>query len=84
MAPSVPAQAAYNFTRDLTLGSTGADVTALQQMLISSGYLKMPSGVAYGYFGQLTREAVAAWQKANGITPPIGYFGPKSREQIKK
>jgi hypothetical protein len=71
----------YSFTRDLTVGSKGADVTALQQILVSGGYLKMPTGVAYGYFGSLTKTAVAAWQKAAGV-PNTGYFGPKSRAAI--
>ena len=31
----------FNFTRDLTVGSKGADVTALQQVLISKGFLKI-------------------------------------------
>ncbi len=71
-----------NFARNLTVGSTGTDVTALQQVLVDQGYLKMPKGVAYGYFGQLTKEALAAWQKANNVTPSVGYFGPKSRAKI--
>jgi hypothetical protein len=71
----------YSFTKDLTLGSKGADVTALQQFLAGGGYLKMPAGVAYGYFGSLTKTAVAAWQKAAGVSA-TGYFGPKSRAAI--
>lgn len=69
----------YNFTQNLTVGSTGADVTSLQQFLVGGGYLNMPAGVSYGYFGPLTRSAVAAWQAANGISPAVGYFGPISR-----
>ena len=67
------------FTQNLTVGSTGAEVTALQQMLVAQGHLVMPVGVAYGYFGTLTRAAVASWQAANGISPTAGYFGPISR-----
>lgn len=67
------------FTTDLTIGSKGDQVSALQQALVSKGFLTMPAGVAYGYFGNLTKSAVAAWQAANGITPAVGYFGPKSR-----
>src|SRR3990167_2615199 len=67
------------FTMNLTVGSTGAEVTALQQMLVAQGHLVMPVGVAYGYFGTLTRAAVASWQAANGISPTAGYFGPISR-----
>lgn len=68
-----------NFTTDLTVGSTGSQVVALQQMLVAQGHLVMPAGVAYGYFGSLTKAAVAKWQAANGIAPAAGYFGPLSR-----
>jgi len=69
----------YAFTRDLTLGSTGADVSALQATLVAKGFLVMPVGVPMGYFGGLTRAAVAKWQIANGVAPAAGYFGPLSR-----
>jgi hypothetical protein len=67
------------FSRDLTLGSTGPDVTALQQMLVAKGFLIMPEGVSFGYFGDLTRQALSKWQYANGIFPSAGYWGPLSR-----
>ena len=38
-----------SFTKDLTLKSTGADVTCLQKALIAGGY-SLPAG-ATGYFG---------------------------------
>src|SRR3989338_8131770 len=69
----------YAFNTDLTLGSKGADVTALQQILVSKGYLTMPAGVAMGYFGTLTQSAVSKYQAAAGISPTAGYFGPKTR-----
>ena len=68
------------FTRDLTVGSKGADVTALQNILISKGYLG--AGYNTGYFGALTKAALAKWQAASGISPAAGYFGPKSRAAI--
>ena len=67
------------YYRDLTVGSQGSDVTALQQYLVSKGYLVMPAGVPYGYFGEVTRAAVARWQTAMGVSPAAGYFGAKSR-----
>jgi len=73
---------AVQFNTNLTVGSTGADVTALQQFLVSKGFLQMPVNVSYGYFGPITRAAVAAWQAANGIAPAVGYFGPISRAAI--
>ncbi len=72
--------------RDLTLGSQGTDVAALQQFLISwnagpaSAALKAAG--ATGYFGQLTRAALAEWQAAVGISPAAGYYGPLTRTRI--
>src|SRR3989338_8716000 len=67
------------FTQNLTVGSTGAEVTALQQVLVAQGRLVMPAGVAMCYFGSLTQAAVASWQAANGVSPAAGYWGPISR-----
>ena len=69
-----------SFTRDLTIGSKGADVTDLQSWLISKGF-SIPAG-ATGYFGAQTRTAVAQWQASAGISPAAGYFGAKSRAAI--
>ncbi len=71
--------ASVTFTQNLTVGSRGAEVVALQQMLVAQGHLVMPAGVAYGYFGVLTKAAVARWQAANGVAPALGYWGPISR-----
>ncbi|MBI4065699.1 peptidoglycan-binding protein [Candidatus Kaiserbacteria bacterium] len=64
-------------TANLTIGSSGAAVTCLQQTLIAGGY-SIPAG-ATGYFGAQTRSAVSAWQTAKGISPTAGYFGSISR-----
>jgi len=58
---------AASFTRNLTVGSTGADVTALQT--------KLGVTPATGYFGAITKAAVVAYQTANGV-PSTGYVGP--------
>jgi hypothetical protein len=58
----------------LTMGSTGANVTALQNALIAAGQ-SIPAG-ATGYFGAQTQSALAAWQTANGVSPAVGYYGP--------
>ena len=65
-----------SFSKDLTIGSRGADVTCLQDALKAAGYM---SANSTGYFGGLTRAGVAAWQKAAGVSPVAGYFGAKSR-----
>lgn len=74
------ASASATFTMDMTLGSSGAEVTALQNWLISKGY-SIPAG-ATGYFGAQTQSALAAYQAANGISPAAGYFGPITRAKV--
>ncbi len=74
--------AGHMFNVDLTVGSTGAEVVALQNWLSANGYLTMPAGVAMGNFGQLTKSAVAAFQARSGITPAAGYFGPATRAKL--
>ncbi|MDP2655578.1 MAG: peptidoglycan-binding protein, partial [bacterium] len=69
--------ASCSFSRSLTIGSTGADVTCLQQALIAGGF-SIPAG-ATGYFGTQTRAAVASWQSSRNVAPAVGYFGPISR-----
>jgi len=69
-----------SFTRDLTVGSKGTDVSALQQVLINAGFLNIAAPTAY--FGPLTRTALAAWQKSRSISPAVGYFGPLTRAAI--
>lgn len=78
--------AAASFARDLTLGATGDDVTALQLMLISlhagpKGTALAGAG-ATGYFGPLTAAALAEYQASIGIAPASGYFGPLTRARI--
>ncbi|MDB5265304.1 MAG: baaA1 [Parcubacteria group bacterium] len=68
------------FTTDLTVGSTGASVTALQNWLISKGFT-IAAG-ATGTFGPQTKAALAAYQAANGISPAAGYFGPVTRAKV--
>lgn len=75
-APSTPSTGSCSFTRDLTVGSTGADVTCLQNALVGQGHLAVS---ATGYFGALTKAAVIKWQMAKGVTPAAGYFGARSR-----
>jgi peptidoglycan hydrolase-like protein with peptidoglycan-binding domain len=72
--------ASVTFTRNLTVGSTGADVTALQTWLIAKGF-SIPAG-ATGYFGAQTKAALAAYQAANSISPAAGYFGPITRAAV--
>ena len=76
-----PTTGSYAYTRDLTLGSKGADVSALQQTLISGGFLTAVTAPT-GYFGSLTQAALGKWQASVGISPTAGYFGAKSRAYL--
>lgn len=76
---AVAASAATTYTRDLTIGSTGADVVSLQTTLVAKGFLVIPAGVSKGYFGALTKAALSNYQKSVGISPAVGYFGPVTR-----
>ncbi|MFA6939167.1 MAG: peptidoglycan-binding domain-containing protein [Candidatus Paceibacterota bacterium] len=70
--PSTPVvTSGYNFAKDLTVGSRGADVTALQNVVGVSP--------ATGYFGAITKAAVIQYQVSKGITPAVGYVGAKTR-----
>ncbi len=76
-----------NIARNLSRGSRGADVTELQQFLISVGMLANDS--ATGYFGVLTEAAVQKWQASKGIvssgspsTTGYGSVGPKTRSAL--
>ena len=82
--------ASATYTRDLTLGSTGDDVTSLQTYLVAQN--KGPkaaalaavfaAGTAKGYFGSMTQAALAEYQAAAGISPAAGYFGQITRAHL--
>lgn len=77
------ASSSFNYTRDLTVGSKGDDVTALQNFLMSQSGAQWPSGQsATGYFGSITKAALANYQAGAGISPAVGYFGPKTRANV--
>jgi peptidoglycan hydrolase-like protein with peptidoglycan-binding domain len=70
------------FTRDLTLGSTGQDVRNLQNFLEEKGFLPAQTSTWDGYFGPSTQAALAKYQASKGISPADGYFGPIVRAYI--
>ena len=57
----------------LRLGSSGADVTYLQQRLITLGFL---TGTADGNFGTGTQAAVVKFQQSKNLSPADGVVGP--------
>ncbi|MES2314684.1 MAG: peptidoglycan-binding domain-containing protein [Patescibacteria group bacterium] len=69
----------YVFSNNLTVGSTGADVTALQQFLSTNGFLS--NKFVTGYFGPQTVDAVKLYQTSVGL-PSYGFVGPITREKL--
>lgn len=66
---------------NLMVSSSGSDVISLQTFLESKGYLTMPSGVAKGYFGMLTKKALIMYQSSIGL-PSTGFFGAMTRAKL--
>lgn len=71
---------------NLGIGNRGEAVKTLQDFLIkeNSGPAALALGRANqsGYFGELTKNALAEYQAANGISPATGFFGPLTRAKI--
>jgi hypothetical protein len=85
----------YQFTRNLTLGSTGSDVKALQQFLNSKGFTVAASGNGSPghestYYGPATASAVSRFQVAHtsailvpyGLTNGTGNFGSATIKEV--
>ena len=70
----------FLFTVNLKKGMTHPDVSKLQQRLKDEGFYTYPQ--ITGYFGDVTKAAVIAYQKANKITPAEGYVGPITRSKL--
>ena len=67
------------FSTNLTVGSKGADVTALQTWLIAHNF-SIAAG-ATGYFGSQTKAALASYQTSVGL-PAFGFFGPLTQAKL--
>lgn len=85
--PSPASTTSFFFSRTLTVGQTGLDVKVLQQYLNSKGFTVALTGPGSKgnetlMFGALTRAALARFQKANNIYPPVGFFGPITKAFI--
>jgi peptidoglycan hydrolase-like protein with peptidoglycan-binding domain len=64
----------------MKIGSRGANVSAMQQLLASHPYI-YPAARVTGYFGPLTREAVVQFQLAYDLAPD-GVVGPFTRAKM--
>ncbi len=88
VAPYLPTQ--YLFIRNIVQGMSGDDVSNLQTFLQELGYLSWTRSMEKGYFGPMTKQALAADQVANGVVdngigteePDYGYFGPLTRALV--
>jgi len=67
-------QPSHVFNAYLSLGSTGDDVIALQNILTQQGFF---SGSVTGYYGPLTKAAVQKFQTAHGIEA-LGVVGSQT------
>lgn len=84
---AAPALPAYEFHRNLALGSVGEDVRSLQKFLNASGFKVADFGAGSpgsesSYFGTRTRNALVRFQLAHGIFPASGYFGSDMIDKI--
>lgn len=77
----------YTFTRVISLGSRGTDVTELQKFLVSQSYLTADN--VTGYFGKITEAALQQFQRVNNIvttgtpgTTGYGSVGPSTRARL--
>ena len=64
---------------NMTVGSTGENVVTLQALMSELGYLNVPMGIPFGYYGTMTKNAVAAYQANLNVSPAIGYYGPVTK-----
>jgi peptidoglycan hydrolase-like protein with peptidoglycan-binding domain len=90
-AQTVSSNSCFTFTRNLTIGSTGQDVTALQTFLKADG--EFPQNVSVtAYYGVITENAVKSFQTKYsstilaplGLSTPTGFFGPATLAQVNK
>ncbi len=87
LGASASAQLTGGFYRNLAMGSSGADVLALQRFLNTMGYPVAVSGAGSPgnetqFYGALTARAVAKWQAGMSIFPASGNLDTTSRNYI--
>jgi peptidoglycan hydrolase-like protein with peptidoglycan-binding domain len=75
---TAPTSGSAPFTRTLRFGQHGSDVQTLQTWLSQVGF----SVPATGYFGSLTKSAVANFQLANALQPASGTVGKRTAAML--
>lgn len=81
-------EAKPRFTKDLYFGVEDPEVKELQKFLNEQGFRVSWFGAGSpgnetAFFGLLTENALKRFQKAKGISPASGYFGPITRDFIR-
>ncbi len=81
-----PTSGGLALNSNLTIGSRGLEVLQLQSFLISKqtgpAAATLNASGATGYFGPITRNALAEYQSKVGISPALGYCGPLTRQYL--
>jgi hypothetical protein len=77
----------FIFTKNLKYLMLDNEVKELQKFLNTHGYPVSLTGAGSNglettKFGSLTQKALIKFQKANNITPAVGYFGPITRAKV--
>ncbi len=85
--PQVTLPPNLTFTKDLYFPIVDPEVRELQKFLNTHGFIVSRigngrPGFEINRFGPGTRAALAAFQKASGIKPSVGYFGPITRSYV--
>src|SRR3989338_5959238 len=77
---STPSGITITITKSLKVGSQNSEVRSLQQALAQDKTI-YPEGLATGYYGPATRNAIIRFQKKYGIEP-VGYVGPQTKKKL--
>lgn len=72
----------FQFNNNLSLGSVSNDVLMLQKFLNTTDTPVGNYGKETTFFGELTKNALVAFQKKWAISPAIGYFGQVTRAKV--
>lgn len=71
------------FKKVIKQGQSGEDVTQLQAFLVRKGLLVMPPNTQFGFYGNLTAQAVKAYQVSKGIPHNNGIqVGPQTLKAL--